>query len=106
MLPKVHTFTHHQALVRDIGCYCWGAMQLKLGGIRSLLSAVGDRLSLCRVRGTLPNDAPHRISVQRALKARSQRGAVWSVGSYEAVHTFVRFDRSLGKLELRLVSLR
>src|SRR5213592_1105079 len=72
MLPKVHTFTHHPALVRDIGCYCWGAMQLKLGGIRSLLSAVGDRLSLCRVRGTLPKkpslDLSPRSRFARALR--------------------------------------
>src|SRR5262252_8185551 len=54
MPPNVHTFTHHPALVRDIGCYGWGAMLLKLGGSRSLLSAVGDRLSLCLITGTLP----------------------------------------------------
>src|SRR5262245_5536897 len=54
MPPNVHTFTHHPALVRDLGCYCWGAMQLKLGGSRSLLSAVGDRLSMCLITGTPP----------------------------------------------------
>src|SRR5215471_15325985 len=55
MPPNVHTFTHHPALIHDIGCYCWGAMLLKLGGSRSLLSAVGDRLSLCLITGTLPS---------------------------------------------------
>src|SRR2546422_311686 len=78
MLPKVHTFAHHPALVRDIGCYCWGAMQLKLGGIRSLLSAVGDRLSLCRVRGTLPKFQNVKNALGEAFEKSLER-AKWKL---------------------------
>src|SRR5262249_54826862 len=46
--------TNHPAMVSDIRCYGGGAIQLQLGVIRSLSSAVGVRLSLCRVIGTLP----------------------------------------------------
>ena len=52
--PKAHAFTNHSAMVSSIRCLRGGAMQRKLGVIRSLSSAVGVRLSLCRVIGTLP----------------------------------------------------